>query len=442
MKLIEETKRRWGTDGTHYDGFYFPSGDWFLSSLVTARGQIVFKNVCINGNLIVGKLGPDGTPINCPVTISLEHVDGEIRFIDYWNDHHTTLTCKTLTGDFRMRGGRVGPLSIEVDSRGNFICEAVEHTKTVKYAGSKIVGDMRLNSCTYRGEVDFIDCEIGGNLNLEDITFPAHTDLSGCRASGYNLKRTKFHRGVDFCDCNVGERDENVLSREDIKDPIYFENANISKLLVTVENAEQLRGIRFAHAIWHRRRKFWELPFSPHFHQFAKFNLEDQVRLMRIYRQRFEEDFRSREAGLFYIREMELQKHLERKWSLGWFINSLYCAVSRYGESIFRPIAWILVVLATASLIIYAGGVTTASDSRGVLGGNLSFLPGTPFFLDSDYWECLQININLLAPLRSRTEDHLNQMWQRTVVNVEAIAVLTLLSFLIVALRRRFRQRH
>lgn len=445
--LIQEIRSRFSTDGSHYEGFLFPGSGWRLSNLVSPLDHVEFRSVIFCGDFIINSIPSRGASPNIPLSLLGIEVRKNLRFSSYHNSHWTILESARVIGSIDFRESSFGPAKFHLRTSG-----AIEAHETngkripfqgkVEFSGSEFSGCVDLRCCDFRGMVSFAGCKFQSKLDLNRIVFSSPVVFDDALFEEVDLRGTVFRADVSFQRSNIGEHSESVLLVDNLQASVKLEDCNFSRAIIHVNHPNELSSVSFAKVQWSRKRRLYELPLSPHFHQFNELNLEVQVRLMRIYRQRFEEDFRSREAGYFYIREMELQKGLERKWSLGWCINVLYGLVSRYGESILRPLAWIAAVLMLATLATFAGGVKMPSDPSRVLGNNLSLEPGTPFFADSEYWECFLINLNLLAPLRSRTEDHLNHMWQRTVVNVEAIAVLTLLSFLIVALRRRFRQRH
>lgn len=442
MTRFEDLRSRWAPDGTYMMGIVFPGPEWKRTTILGERlktlhltdvtfhgslvldshkaelGSVDLKNVAIGGNLAIRNL-----TCSSPLMIQARVVKGSIELRD--------LECQELVSIQAQVGG-----CFDMKDKVRFAAEA-----RIK---GKINSDADFRKAVFEGPAKCEKLEVGGRLDLGGVTFSKYASFRGAKFGAIDLAGTVFANGVDFSETNVGENSENVLLKRNIGQDVYLSEANLSKFLIAVEDASELAKVRMARAEWSTRSPFLRPVLGPKFHYFADINLDDQIRQMGIYRSHFLEDHRMREAGHFYIREMELQRRLEKPYSPHCWVSWLYSKVSRYGESTLRPLVGLVALLLITSGFLFFDGLNQRNpniqvESRAVF--TLNPLEGTFVLLDSGYWEMVMLNFNLLAPHRHKPTELSISEFQLLIVNVETIVAVILISFLVVALRRRFKKR-
>ncbi len=141
--------------------------------------------------------------------------------------------------------------------------------------------------------------------------------------------------------------------------------------------------------------------------------------------------YRYPEAGDFFIGEQIMTRKAKKRW---WskVPSLIYAALSYYGERFLRPALWLVgTLLAFPIYLLYHG------DS----GYDWSWDPRHFLLLSSDYLDAIFLNFSFVTFGRSEIAQYLSEPHQRAVITLESIWVVILVTFFVLALRRRFKRK-
>ncbi|MCK4857294.1 MAG: pentapeptide repeat-containing protein [candidate division Zixibacteria bacterium] len=378
------------------------------------------------------------------------HLHTPIWFDDSTFCGRLTLRSVTLHNHFGFKS---------VTGHGKFAVSGYEFRSSAFFDNSIFHETVSFAGTGFLDTAVFADCEFRASLSFDDVSFRDHVCFERIKTLvAFELKNVKVRFEADFTDAIINQlelSDKTNLNEATFRKarflnetilplrffggkPIDMSDSDMAYCIVEINKASDLERFKLVGVNWVRKRKFFEIPFSKHFHKFKGIPKEKQLVMMRMYNEYFEEMLRFEEAEYFYVRAMEQVRDVERCNPLKFCVNWLYNLVSRYGESYVRPLCWIAVTLLLTSGFLYWGGVRLEKQ---VVRFTLSTNVGDLILLHSEFWRIVLLNFSLLPPSRLKPSDYFTCEWQHAVLVLEPVLIVILASFLVMALRRKFRRR-
>jgi uncharacterized protein YjbI with pentapeptide repeats len=167
---------------------------------------------------------------------------------------------------------------------------------------------------------------------------------------------------------------------------------------------------------------------------------ESVANLYRQLQMNYYNSYQYATAGIFHIGEQEMILKAIHPIKRLFSPRLWYKLLSKYGESYWRPTFWILVILLFVfPMIIMHNGV----DYESIV-FDYKFALNLPFN-NSDFWnnylDAICLNFNLVTFDKASTSMCFSQMWMRSIIYFETVAIIGLLTLLLLALRRKFKRK-
>lgn len=299
------------------------------------------------------------------------------------------------------------------------------------FAGVIFKNSADLGSTTFETETRFAGPRFEGTVNLSHSRFG---DLLWINAEIHN--KEAFHRPVSFRHGKFSKPEKVEFHKVDLSKVSFLET--------------DVRKVHFTDVDWNkekgkgRNRVFDEVSPDPGIKEF------DYALIAQLYRRlraNYEENLRYSEAGDFYIGEMEMtrkaQTSIFKKLPL-----LFYKAISNYGESYYRPLGWIAVILLIFPLLFMFAGLQPVSYDQNDpmedviqytldFSSSASFLPTTE--KRGDYYTSFLYSMSVFSFIRDKKYTTMNN-WGQTLFVLESILSPVTLAFFLLALRRRFKR--
>lgn len=186
------------------------------------------------------------------------------------------------------------------------------------------------------------------------------------------FRESKFPSKTYFLETRFREAD---FTKAEFNNDTYFENAvfeDQEKILFGVEELSKvsfintdITRVKFGEVAWGKGKdNRYKVIDEEYFEKFPdQVKLGDVKTIYRNLRENYEFRLRYEEAGRFFIREMELKRNYresnsESNYKIkrnGWFrrnasLTGLYYHLSKYGESLFRPAIFGIMILSFSIL--------------------------------------------------------------------------------------------
>jgi hypothetical protein len=316
------------------------------------------------------------------------------------------------------------------------------------------------------------NAEIGGKFFR--TIFGADAKFSGCKA-GLHLKKCEFHGPVFFNDAelywwNNSEIDADQTEPVIFRDPVTFKNASFR--MTNFSKTQFLGEVSFSAAIFNEGADFKECIFPkpcnfnnskfldstdfsycyfkvpPSFHdailhgdtsfEATIFESQETERDWRAYRrlkQLMHEVNASHEEGRFFAYELRTSAKIElkrSKFSIAAYISKLYDWLSRYGQSIGRPIFWLFTINIVFAIIFFYQEKL----------GNIKIDFASDWHKNAPGWIGLTLQ-NIFSPFAflSKTPPYFVETTFLAVLCIlQSVITILLFTLIILALRRRFRK--
>lgn len=329
---------------------------------------------------------------------------------------------------------------------------------------TKFEGNIDLRLKTFTEPLTFVGCEIEGKADFSHSKF--ESDLIFADVTHPRHK----HVSMDFRSCEF-------LSPEGTR----FENIDLSGALF---KGTSLRQVTFSSVIWAGRgvsrlyarnrvydevqyswreattsqplslifnKNYWEFLYHPSYLLTEDTKDAEQVaQVCRDLQESYQHNYRYAEAADFYIGEQEvLRKSLgpiARFFSVGF----LYKWISNYGQSTYRPLLWMTLLLLMAPLIMLGSGISVNDgQSHDPIQPYIQYTFDTDcdhFLLTNsdfqrDYFRVFAANFGYISFAQSTIQNHIQRPEARLFAYCERIGVVVLVSFFLLALRRQFKRR-
>jgi uncharacterized protein YjbI with pentapeptide repeats len=417
-------------------GFHFPPQADLPQSVPQAMTNLRFEGCTFHGTC----QWKDRNLLNVQFDGSI--FEGDLRLTKVGFDGHVSFKGATFRGDVVLTNCRFGTLCNLANS---VFCGSLS------LIGGKAGDRVSFRTCEFRSEFSAINFHFLLGADFSGCRWLKKAEIKGCAIGGKTSFNASESRGIDFDQTSFLSEvtfdsarflAETVVSSWQFeKHEASFEDTDMSYCILDVNSSDEIEHFNLAGVTWKVPRKTpkwlehkwpalprWLTNILPEkYYRFKTIELKDQLVLMRTYEQYYEKRLRFREAGLFYVRAMETQRRLdfEEMRPLNWLFGSLYGLLSRHGESVARPFLWMVAVFMASTLALHLGGIWSQANSQST----------------TDFVQSLQINFSLLAPGKVSATDYFHSPWQLALLSAEIFALITILSFLIAALRRRFKRR-
>ena len=436
-----------------------------------------------------------------------ELYDWRCIFHAYWKDKDAELFQKKLDEIFRDESlktydftGFIFPASIvfpkelsknvsfkHAKLKGGAHFESTCFKEEADFEGTAFKGKANFLGATFNGAVNFRDAifEYGANFSFAtfendtyfwEARFKDYAHFTGAVFKDYagfggvlfggeaNFGSSSFEHKATFTAATFEDtfvligpekHQKDVLPREvDFRWVTFLKPKKVEFRKVNLSRASffgtDVREVHFTDVSWYRekgkgRNKLFDEVFPDP--KTKKFDYALIAQLYRRLRANYEENLRYSEAGDFYIGEMEMtrkaEKNIFKKLPL-----LFYKAISNYGESYYRPLGWIVVILLIFPLLFMFGGIQPVSLDHNNLMEEIihyrlhfssieSFLPTAEKI--SDYYTCFLYSMSAFFLIRDKKYTTIDN-WGHTLFVLESILSPVTLAFFLLALRRRFKR--
>jgi len=366
---------------------------------------------------------------------------------------------------FRMTGfsgkAQFGGVKFSVGARFS----SVRFYGAAIFTGSEFLGDVNFDAAVFSGLSTFRDARFRGNTTFVLAVFRKAVEFRNCSvADNAHLLfdgwehlvnfPTMFHDDADFTAMQCDESSRFIFRKVSLSNCRFLET--------------DVTRIQFTDVVWALRQSLIE-PFArkairdefwpdPNWLQWDKSKDEksdlepprfQHNLIAAVYRQlqaNYIRNFQYAEAGDFYIGEQEAMRRATTRWHPYYWTNWLYRIVSYYGESFLRPFAWLLLTVLVFPAILLLGGVNLDTNLTSPVPANAtnydwSWLPSDFLLLRHDYWDVFWLNLSFVSFDRSIIGRCLFEPYQRGLVVIETVLIVTLVTFFLLALRRAFKRK-
>jgi hypothetical protein len=319
------------------------------------------------------------------------------------------------------------------------------------FQGAIFEGSADFNGRVFDGDADFTEAKFEEDADFEGAVFREKVLFKDTLFEGKaNFYRAVFHDSVrvsaEKIDRKAFRREAN-FSRIVFLQPeeVRFRKIDLSK---TRFLSTDVRRVRFVDVDW-CRRKGRDAVYDEHVPSLETRNVDYALiaRLYRWLRANYEQNLRYPEAGDFYIGEMEMRRKAENS-VLKKLPLLFYKAMSNYGESYYRPLCWIAVILLFFPILFMFAGIQPFNFNYGASSDKVisykldfsSFESITPTWEEAvDYYTCFLYSMSVFSFIRDKKFTTINN-WGHTLFVAESILGPATLAFFLLALRRRFKR--
>ncbi|MEW6411741.1 MAG: hypothetical protein AB1483_04610 [Candidatus Zixiibacteriota bacterium] len=249
--------------------------------------------------------------------------------------------------------------------------------------------------------LNFHQCEFHGLANLE---FRFAGEIAGMRLSAANLQGLKI----------------SSLPRDQVR----IEFSNIQK--------------------WYEDKKWWR-PWPRKMIRDEIQHKSDPIKVIDCYRylEKYFYDHSDFDlANHFYVGQLVLRRRVSDYGRVSRFLSRCYQLVSNFGASVWRPVLWLCIVWALFPLWLLSLGINVHREVNGqevIKHVNYDItLSGYPSHFWSDYWSTVGSNLSLSTIDRKHELSPASDSLQKVVLIFETATNVVLLSFLVIAVRRKF----
>lgn len=176
-----------------------------------------------------------------------------------------------------------------------------------------------------------------------------------------------------------------------------------------------------------------------------KFQYDLIAQLYRRLQANYTTSYHFSEAGNFHVGEQEMMRKSKGKIRQFFCTNFLYKLASNYGESYMWPLFWIAILIILFPVFFLYGGVDmgqyTSLAGKHPVEFDWSWDPRNILFTNAEYWKTFCINSSAVAYGRVNLGQVFQEPYQFLLLSIERILILTLATFFVLALRRKFKRK-
>ncbi|MFH1892322.1 MAG: pentapeptide repeat-containing protein [Candidatus Zixiibacteriota bacterium] len=296
-------------------------------------------------------------------------------------------------------------------------------------------------NCTFLGDIEFKDCQFT-KLIFFRCEFRRKSSFITLNAEDISFEYTAFADRFLFSNCRIRQSAMFTSFRStplDGRDPPVIDFHWITFLkMPEVEYSDidmkecklgriNLHGTRLTNLTWSVSGTG---PFWNRYSMSDESKPEQAVEVYRGLQSSYAGNGDFATANQFFASQMEMERRLKPRPSQFLSFNAAYKVFSNYGQSIFLPLIWLFAVVALTSTLIMT------------IFGNIDGITFSFHGSFGEFFEAYVKNIIMLFD-RSQVTAFLGKQWCSRAVNIiESGIGLVLLSFSVIAVRRRFRNRN
>lgn len=341
---------------------------------------------------------------------------------------------------------------------------------TVDFVLAAFLGAAVFNRATFSGVAHFIGAEFSGAANFSEAVFSGEADFIEAEFSGAaDFSLAKFSGAANF-DAE-GNKDRMFLDEANLTTCSLLLPEKIKFRKVSLANCRFLETdmsqVQFIDVTWAKKPKFvkWlprrkavhdEVSISDNWFKWLRCKIKREkeppkpeynliAQLYRHLQANYINNYRYTEASDFYVGEQEMMRKAKGS---GWMVwrrwvctNFVYKWISYYGESFILPLAWLAVTLFGSALYLLLDGINPSSSPSGAEINYDLCAEGEFFLLNSAYWQVFVRNLSFVTFNRADVSRSLPEWYQLGIVTLENIVVVVLVTFFVLALRRRYKRK-
>lgn len=317
---------------------------------------------------------------------------------------------------------------------------------------------VHFNKTVFRGKASFVKCDFEGEVRFSSTVFEKEVSFwrakvlrSAClyfdeRAED-GTEATTFGEEVDFREISLSPEAQ-----------VRFHGTNLSKCRLVGTDLSQFHflGVEWPRELrwpgtwlkwclftrWIANKLSWFYFRAVYDEELARKQATIWKPVEELYQQiqrNYVGHYKYVEAGDFYVGEQEMIRKAKGKWIQYFCANNGYRLISFYGESYVLPLFWMAVTLMLYPILLLSNGIALSPDRPCV---NYAFdVSGEFVFFSADYWTAFGKNLLFLTFNRSDVAIFLPSTYQQVFVAFESIWMVVLVTFFVLALRRRFRRK-
>lgn len=282
----------------------------------------------------------------------------------------------------------------------------------ISFLLTRFEGEVAFYHAIFKDRTSFISTVFKKKVHFLGTTFE-----KGLIISGEENNKNSFEEEVDF-------REVKFL-RPEIS-TLYKVNLSKTRFLWTDLRKVQLVDVNWCRGKSRGRNKiFDEASPDPETKNF------DYPLIAQVYkrlRANYEENLNYAEAGDFHIGEMEMRRKGEKN-PFNKAVIWLYKLISNYGESYWRPLGWIALLLLVFPFLYTFAGIVQYTQIDG--SQSVEKL--------KDYWSSFTYSLSVFSLVRERPYHTINNLGHFFAI-LESIFSPVLIAFFLLALRRRFKR--
>jgi uncharacterized protein YjbI with pentapeptide repeats len=148
-------------------------------------------------------------------------------------------------------------------------------------------------------------------------------------------------------------------------------------------------------------------------------------------------------AREFYIGFMICKRKAAKRTFWVIVFDFIYSVISRYGESITRPILTLILMWLIVPIILLIFGIKLNPESPASLDTRfyITFDFKDFLLLTSEYWDAFKLNLSLSTIIRSNSLRPPITSWQNTILLIETFLNILFVSFIALGIKRHFTPR-
>lgn len=335
--------------------------------------------------------------------------------------------------------------------------EGVGFYGTAHFNGVTFLGESNFNKGEFRTDTFFDEAEFHEKTSFDNRIF--HTDCSFKSAKFFknvNFKDTNFSRNLDFYKTEFNGvtkftktvihgrpkfestifAGDTTFKNEFRKLPVFLKNCNLNGLnILGLPKIED--ELHFENCKW-PRKKYYFRNGRTIIHDEEKQKPNEVI--VDIYRKLHEYYYKKSYFDLsreFYVGFM-ISMRKASKWDFGKkALDFTYSTISKYGESIRRPLVAIIMLWLLCPILLLYNGIKLDPDTDKLTEIIFSY-DGSLVFLMEDYWKTFLLNISYSTLFRSDALRPSITSIQHAILLIETLLNAILISFLVLGIKRHF----
>ena len=303
--------------------------------------------------------------------------------------------------------------------------------------------------CKFEGKTDFGKGQFEASVNIKDSFFGKEVSFDEAKLhSGFNASNVTFQGPLVFTPLGISSGPH--FNKVDFLGESLFTKEDRHVSSATFQNC-RLDGVRF---LTIREPKVAEIkdctwprkPTKPflrsRFRVADEYDRSNSLELAQLYRKlhkKYYEESNFKYSSDFYVGFMTMNRRTSRTNKVSWFCDLFYAVVSKYGESVRRPLLglglmWFLIPFA----LMFLGLPQDAARPSDLTTWSWFHPDGTFFLWYGDYWYGFVYNLASSTLFRGTGSVQPTFTLQFVIIFVETILNILLIGFTAVGIRRQF----